>query len=155
MIIIQDTREKPSFSWDFSFYGHEKKVQGLKTGDYSIEGYENQITIERKRNTGEISINLGFKWKQFSEELLRMCTYPHKIIICEFPEEDLDVFPNKSGIPRNKWSSLRMSAGFLKKRLYSIKEIYDIDVIFCHSKELAEQYAINFLEEAYANVKNN
>lgn len=148
MIIIQDTREK--YPWDFSFYNTETKVKGLKTGDYSVEGMENNITcIERKRNTGEIAINLGFKWKQFSNELLRMCLFNHKIIICEFPEEFLDYFPKKSSIPENKWSQIRMSAGFLKKRLYSIKDTYDIDIIFCPSKEQAEQQAYNFLLESY------
>jgi len=153
MIIIQDTREK--YPLDFSFYKIPVEVTCLKTGDYSIKGFESSICIERKRNTAELAINLGTKWKQFSNELLRMAIFSHKILLFEFDESLIDCFPNKSGIPRNKWSSLRMSAGFLKKRLYSIKEIYDIDVIFCHSKELAEQYAINFLEEAYANVKNN
>jgi len=147
MIIIQDTREK--YPWDFSFYNAETKVKGLKTGDYSLCGLETKTCIERKRNTGEIAINLGFKWKQFSNELLRMCLFNHKIIIMEFDEYDLDVFPKKSSIPENKWSQIRMSAGFLKKRLYSIKDTYDIDIIFCPSKEQAEQQAYNFLLESY------
>lgn len=149
MIIIQDTREKPDFAWDFSFYGHDKKIKGLKTGDYSVEGFEDRLSIERKRNTGEISINLGVKWKQFSNELLRMCLFDHKVIIFEFPESDLDIFPVNSGIPERKWSKLRMSPNFLKQRLYSIKDIYDIDIVFCRSKESAEEYAFNFLKEAY------
>jgi hypothetical protein len=147
MIIIQDTREK--YPWDFSFYDAETKIKGLKTGDYSLCGFENNICIERKRNTGEIAINLGFKWKQFSNELLRMCLFNHKIIICEFSEELLDCFPKKSGIPENKWSKIRMSPGFLKKQLYSIKDTYDIDIIFCPTKEQAEQQAYQFLKESY------
>jgi ERCC4-type nuclease len=147
MIIIQDTREK--YPWDFSFYGTETKIKGLKTGDYSVAGMENILCIERKRNLAEVSINLGSKWKQFSAELLRMCIFPHKIIILEFGEEKLDSFPIGSGIPENKWNKIRMSPGFLKKQLYSIKDTYDIDIIFSPTKEQAEQQAYQFLKESY------
>jgi len=146
MIIIQDTREKPDHCWDFSFFGYETERSKLDTGDYSIKGYSDKICIERKKTTGEIAINLGFKWKQFNNELLRMCLMPHKLILCEFPEEYLDFFPNKSGIPKDKWDTLKMSAGFLKKRFLTIPETYGVDIIFCPSKEQAEQIAIDFLE---------
>lgn len=147
MIILCDKREKRPFQ--FNFYNCETEFTTLKTGDYSVKGCAESICLERKASTGEIAINLGFKWKQFSNELLRMCLFNHKIIIMEFDEYDLDVFPKKSGIPENKWSQIRMSAGFLKKRLYSIKDTYDIDIIFCPSKEQAEQQAYNFLLESY------
>jgi ERCC4-type nuclease len=147
MIIIQDTREK--YPLNFSFYNVKVERSTLKTGDYSVKNFQSSISIERKRNTGELSINFGSKWSQFSAELLRLCIFQHKIILLEFDESDLDVFPKKSSIPENKWSQIRMSAGFLKKRLYSIKDTYDIDIIFCPSKEQAEQQAYNFLLESY------
>lgn len=150
MIILCDTREKHPLN--FSFYDKEMESQGLKTGDYSVKGFEDKICIERKRNTGELSINLGSKWKQFSEELLRMCIYPHKVILCEFPEHHLDTFPKNSGIPEKHWSKLRISSGFLKKRLYSIPDTYDIEIVFTNSKEQAEEYAVKFLEKAYGSL---
>lgn len=154
MIVICDSREKSPLN--FSFYPDiEVKVDGLKTGDYSIEGYTESITIERKRSTGELAINLGSKWKQFSDEMLRMCVFPHKVILCEFSEHLLDKFPEESGIPPKHWSKLRMSPNFLKKRLYSIQEVYDIDLIFSPSKEAAEEYAANFLKKAYESLKGN
>jgi hypothetical protein len=153
MIIIQDTREK--YPWNFSFYDTEVQIKGLKTGDYSLCGLEENTCIERKRNLAEVSINLGSKWKQFSAELLRMCIFPHKIIILEFGEEKLDSFPVGSGIPENKWPQIRMSPGFLKKRLYSIKDTYDIDIIFCPTKEQAEEQAYKFLKESYEKEKQN
>lgn len=153
MIIIQDTREK--YPWNFSFYDTEVQIKGLKTGDYSVAGMEDKVCIERKRNTAEIAINLGSKWKQFSAELLRMCIFPHKVIILEFPEEYLDYFPKLSGAPENKWSKIRMSPGFLKRQLYSIKDTYDIDIIFCPTKEQAEEKAYEFLKESYGKEKPN
>lgn len=148
MIIIQDTREKKDHCWDFSFFGHQVERSKLDTGDYSIKGAEKLVCIERKKSTSEIAINLGFKWKQFNNELLRMCLMPHKLILCEFPEEYLSFFPRKSGVPENKWETIRMSAGFIKSRFLSIPDTYGINIIFSSSKEQAEQIAVQFLENA-------
>lgn len=140
MIIIQDTREQQP--WDFSFFPDtEVKVQGLKTGDYTMEHYQDVLCIERKRTPGEIAINLGKKWKAFSNELHRMDPIPFKYLICEFNEELLDIFPRESGIPEKHWKHLRMTAGFIKKRLYEETTKHNIELIFTSTKEEAERTA--------------
>ena len=52
MIIIQDTREQSPF--DFSFYDCDVSIATLKTGDYTIEGYEEIVCIERKKSASKI-----------------------------------------------------------------------------------------------------
>lgn len=147
MIILQDTREKDP--WTFSFYPEvqECKVQHLKTGDYSLWGYDSIISIERKKSSGEIALNLGQKWKAFSNELTRMEDFSFKYIICEFPETDLDIFPENSGIPKNQWSKLRMSSSFLKNRLYDAVSRSNIELIFCSGKVEAEDRAFNIFKD--------
>jgi len=44
--IIVDSREQKPYL--FGGYTCGVKKSGLKTGDYSIEGYENSICVERK-----------------------------------------------------------------------------------------------------------
>jgi hypothetical protein len=146
MIIIRDGREKEP--WNFSFFPEVKeyKTQALKTGDYTLWGYQDIISIERKRNTAEIAINLGKKWKTFEKELKRLEPIPHKYIICEFPESDLDIFPENSGVPKKLWSTLRMSSSFLKSRLYSETIKYNIELIFSVNKSEAEQRAIEIFK---------
>lgn len=49
--IIRDTREKEG--WNFDFYSScAIESRGLKTGDYTLEGLEEILCIERKANTG-------------------------------------------------------------------------------------------------------
>ena len=69
--ILIDTREKQG--WNFE--GFEKceaqEVIGLKTGDYTLEGLETSLCIERKASTGEVALNLGKKRKTFEAEMDR------------------------------------------------------------------------------------
>ena len=147
MRIIQDTREQ--CPWDFSFYGLEQVRKGIPTGDYQIEG-DNHFIFERKRNTGEISLNLGKKWKQFEDEMKRMnaefaCPY----IICEFPMEYIDTFPVHSTIPKSKWKFLRMSGNFIRSRLFTNCEKYGIQLLFFNSSEEAQREVFNIINEKF------
>ena len=47
MVIIRDTREQNGYTFGF-LPQDQVKVATLPTGDYSIEGLEDQVTIERK-----------------------------------------------------------------------------------------------------------
>ena len=59
--VIQDTREKEG--WYFSEYDKCSGMESgtLKTGDYTLRGFEELVCIERKASTSEISQNLGKK----------------------------------------------------------------------------------------------
>lgn len=146
MIIIQDTREK--FPWNFEFYGLTQVRKKLDTGDYAIEG-DNHFLFERKRNCGEIALNLGKKWKQFENEMQRMKDYVCPFIICEFPMSDIDTFPANSGIPKSQWQYLRMSPAFIKKRLFESCEYYGIQLLFFENSKDAEREVFNIINEKF------
>ncbi len=141
--ILQDTREKQP--WDFTFFGLQQKVKGLKTGDYTVEGHESEIFIERKRSTGELAQNFGSKSKAFFKELERAKPFKHKYLICEFPEEYIRAFPKHSGIPENVISKLRMSANYLSACFFKLKGTYGINVIFTNSPSEAEYAVLDVL----------
>lgn len=142
MKIYQDTREQ--HGWDFSFYGFEQEVLKLNTGDYYCEEVPDLI-IERKGSTGELAANLGAKWKPFERELIRMSTYKYSFLICEFPMEYLDCFPEKSGIPKHKLSSVRMNSGFIKKRLFESCSKYNITPLFFNSSQEAQAHVVEII----------
>lgn len=147
MIIIQDTREK--HPWDFTFYGMKQIRQKLDTGDYAIQG-SNHFVFERKKNVGEIAINLGKKWKQFESELVRMqAEYVCPYVICEFPETNIDIFPVNSAIPRSQWKFLRMSPAFIRRRLFDSCDKYGIQLLFCDSPKLAEREVLKIINEKF------
>lgn len=142
MKIYVDNREKTP--WDFTFYGFEQESIKLQTGDYYVEEIPDLI-IERKASTGEISNNLGHKWKQFEREFIRMKEYKHAYLICEFPREYLDIFPDKSGIPRNQLPFVRMNSNFIKARLFGSCDKYNITPLFFNNSEEAQQHVVELI----------
>jgi len=143
MIILQDTREQNP--WDLNKYGFEQEVTTLKTGDYSVKGHEDILICERKASTGELSINFGKKWKTFAQELKRMKEVKNRYIICEFPLDHIYNFPADSSIPRSEWKKLRITSGFLSKRIEEICGEFDINVVFSEDRLDAERKFINII----------
>lgn len=145
MIIIQDTREKEPFS--FVFYECEISVATLKTGDYTMEGYEDSVCIERKKSPSELANNIGRYRERFENEMERMSEFEHKYIVCEFSEEDLRKFPHNAKIPNRIKKYIRITGKYMRKKLYDYQEKYGIEVIFCDGKEEAQDRAMEiFLE---------
>lgn len=148
MIIIQDNREK--YPWKFAFYDDIVVEPGtLKTGDYSIKGFETQICVERKRTTSELSINLGSKAKQFEAEFERMSHFRFAFIVCEFTIEDIERFPVGSGIPKSTWKYIRMNPQFILSRFNQWSEKYGVEIVYCTSPSNAEDTAVTLLKESY------
>jgi len=146
MIILCDKREKEPFNFSFFNEVSEYKLTTLKTGDYTIQDYQDILFIERKKNTGELYINLGLKWKTFQKELDRMKIIPYRYLICEFLETDFNTFPYNSGIPNNKWSFLKMNKTFLKSRFYEVIDKYKLTPIFSSNKQEAEQKTLEIFK---------
>lgn len=144
--VIIDSREQKN--WDFSFYGLDSRVGKLDTADYSLEGFEDVLCIERKASTSEIALNLGKKKKQFDAEIARMATYKYKFIICEFSVANLMEFPNNAGIPRGQLSKVRINPAYMLKCLNGYQS-QGVEVIFAGSRDNAIQTALEIFEEVY------
>jgi len=148
MIIIQDTKEK--IPWNFLIYDkcQSQLCQSLLTGDYTIQGYESDIIIERKRSVGELANNLGKKNKQFNNELERMQDFRFRYLVCEFPITRVSIFPQDSGIPKKLWSKLRMNGQFILSTINNLCERYGVELHFCENTESAERLSYNLMIEA-------
>lgn len=118
MKIIIDTREKQPWTFTKKSWPAGTIVARLKTGDYSIEGYEHLISIDRKKSTAEICNNLFST--RFERELERMAALNFSYIICEFPLTYILEFPKMSGIPASRCRSLKIRGPLLMNRLTSI-----------------------------------
>jgi hypothetical protein len=143
--IIQDTREKQAL--DFEFYGYEVVVAKLDAGDYSVLGMEDDLFIERKASTGELSNNFGKKRAAFFRELNRAKHITNKYIVCEFSYDDILCFPDNSKIPENKRQYVKVNPGFLIKTIRDIEIVYDVEFFFCGSKEKATTKIVELIEE--------
>lgn len=149
MIIIQDTQEKNPF--DFSFYDVEVKVQKIKTGDYTVEGFEDVILIERKASADEIAGNFSKKKEAWWREMKRISEVEYKYIVCEFPLEHVLEYPKYSMAPRK--DIIKANGMLLSKNIDRCIADYGVQVIFCNSKQEAEDKTYNLLKDVYENHK--
>jgi hypothetical protein len=148
--IIVDTLEKKDLFLFKSYGDVVVSKEHLKTGDYSIRGYTENITIDRKANAGELYINFGTDWKRFKAELERMREYDLAYFVCSFPYEHLRTFPENSGIPKARWPDLICNDKFLRKKIHEIHEQYtNIEFLFFKNKFEAEDATYNLLKEYY------
>ena len=80
--IVYDDREKQPWMFLEDTWAMEKKR--LKVGDYSFEGYEEAVAIEKKSGMGEMLKDLtGDYRKTFKRFLKRLSAYPVKCIVVE------------------------------------------------------------------------
>lgn len=144
--VIRDTREKNG--WHFSnFDGCLGMVQqALKTGDYSIEGLEDKVCIERKGCIEEMALNLGQNKPQFMAEIERMKPFAHKFIILEFTIDELLSFPKDSRIPLAKQKNIKLTGKYILKCLMEFQVYEDIHVMFCGNKQHAFIFVSSLLK---------
>ena len=151
MKIIRDTREQYGFFTDPFVTTAEIIVRGLKAGDYSIEGLEHFVCIERKASTGELYGNLAKESSRnrFHREMEKLAKIKYRYILCEFSEICIHTFPEGSGIPIAQRANIKVSAKYLRKLIYEVEEKYDIKFIYCASRSEAERTTFLLLEKAW------
>lgn len=154
--IIVDTLEKKDTFLFRSYADVIISKEHLKTGDYSLDGYTDSITIDRKANSGELAMNLGSDWKRFRAELERMREYDLAYFVCSFPYDDLNIFPENSGIPKSKWVQLSITGKYLRRKIHEIHEQYtNIEFLFFKDKYDAEDATYKLLKEYHELKANN
>lgn len=147
--IIVDTREQKP--WDFNDTFDITKAK-LDTGDYSIEGLENILCIERKSSVNEISNNITEK--RFKDVLDRMAGYPHAHILFEFDLYDILQFPKNSGIPPKLWKNLRITPLYLLKYITEINITYGVHTHFCGNRQNAQALAVSIMKRVNEQQRN-
>lgn len=145
--IIIDTREQQP--WEFP--SHTVSVAKLDTGDYSIEGLENVLCIERKKTVGEFANNIVEK--RYDDWTKRMAEFKYKFLILEFPLSSVYSFPIGSGIPKYLWNKTRISPKFIIKKLTELQIYHDIHILFCDSAQHASRLAEAIMYKVYTNER--
>jgi ERCC4-type nuclease len=148
--VIKDTREQEGYTFE-KFNGRYHQCDGmvvrkLDTGDYSLEGLEDKICIERKGRVSELAINLGKDKRRFMAEIVRMKDFPFKFLVLEFTLEDVMDFPERSDIPEEKWDSIVITNKYMLKMLIEFQMYDDIHVIFCGNRKNAKLVVSSILK---------
>jgi ERCC4-type nuclease len=146
--IIVDTREQNP--WSLKHYTTSKKK--LDTGDYTIEGYETLLCIERKYSISEFVNNMTEK--RFVDVLTRMSSYKYSFIIMEFSFEDIINFPVGSSIPKHVWKNLKITPSYIIRYISDIQIKYNIKILFCGNAYNAEKMALSLIRRVIENEHN-
>lgn len=146
--IIVDTREQKPWSFEH----HAKANHKLDTGDYSIEGLENILAIERKRNVSEFANNITES--RFPDVVERLSKIKYSFILFEFDMEHVMNFPIGSNIPKRLWNKIRISPAFLLKHIIDLQLHHNIKIIFCGNSDNAEKVALSIMRKVYKENNN-
>ena len=148
--IIKDTREQDGYSFAASSSRYHTcngmVSRKLDTGDYSIEGLEDKLCIERKASVVEFANNVGHDQVRFLKEIERMKDFPYKFLVFEFSLTDLMNFPEGSNIPESDWGKLRVTNKFMLKMIMEFQLHHDIKVLFCDSKKNAKWAVLSIIK---------
>lgn len=134
-VILVDSREKQpiDFEGDNSFA--EVRYSKLDAGDYSIEGLEKIITIERKVNGDELFTNFTKHKERFFNEFERLKDYKYKFLVIEQSCEEIlnpqMYYINKSHI--NKYN-INMPVAIVTSGLNELMFKYGVHVIYAGHK---------------------
>jgi ERCC4-type nuclease len=141
--IIVDTREQQP--WEFGLHSTAKRK--LDTGDYSIEGLEHILAIERKKSVSEIANNITES--RFKDVLQRLGNIQYKFMLFEFELEDVYNFPVGSDIPKKLWDKIKISPKYLLKYLTELQLNYGIHILYCGDASNAEKMAVSIMKRVY------
>lgn len=123
--------------WDSSDCCDGTIIKKLNTGDYSIEGHEDQFTIDRKGCLSEFATNLTDL--RFTRELERLAQIKHSFLLLEFEMSDVMAWPYGAGLPSDKIKYIKTTPQFIVMKINEIMVKYGVKVIFAadHGKEIA------------------
>jgi ERCC4-type nuclease len=139
-IIIVDTREQLPYKFIASKRCAGCKVETLNAGDYSIEGMQGTIVVERKKDIDELRGNLGKNRDRFERELQRMVDsgIKFKFIVVE------DYY---SSIWKRGFSRMNPMAVF--ESILALELKYDVRFIFCGTRKMGHTITRSLLLRAY------
>lgn len=135
--IITDTREQDSLCFD-EFRGVEVIRQGLKTGDYSLRGYESQLCFERKSVADLVGTLIGGH-ERFLREMERMKDFQVKYILVEQSAGAVYRYCSKLGW-EYKFDTIIQS-------LLAYAYHYQVRIRFCKNRKDMAEYIVKKAKE--------
>jgi hypothetical protein len=130
--ILRDTREKKP--WDFSkdkYFDGQKDV-ALKTGDYSLEGYEDDIVVERKKDVNELIANFTTDKRRIYDEVERLKKFRFAAIVVE--QNLAEVLNSENYYVARKFKNRNAPVAIVINNLLTIMMQHGIHVIFAGCK---------------------
>ena len=137
--IIIDTRETHAYTFASINPQPVKIYKGLETGDYSLEGFESEITIERK-TLADLFGSTGTGRERFEREFIRMKNFDYAAVVIEAGLDDIFINPPEH-------SSMSRKSVFRTLISWSIR--YGVKIWPCPDRNFAERLTYLILKRWY------
>jgi len=134
--IVIDTREQNGYS--FSVPAVRRK---LDAGDYSVEGFEERVAVERKSLPDFVRTVIHAR-RRFHAELRRLTRYEFACIVVEGSQQDIQT---------GKYPG-RAHPNAILGSATSICVDWGIPVHFCGNRQTARQFVEEFLLQCHAKL---
>lgn len=134
MTVVIDSREQ--CPWLFHGYGVETVREGLPSGDYSVEGYQDRIALERK-SLDDLVGSFSAGRDRFEREMVRLSALEFSAVIVEASAED---------VVRHRYKS-RMHPNAVLQTCFSWTVRHGIPFLFCGSRRHAEYVCHGLLQK--------
>lgn len=141
MIILTDTREQLPYT--FKNWSVQVQTSGLKTGDYSLSGFEDKIAIERKSLNDLISCLKGENRKRFEKELCRARAYELFAVVVEADIAQV--------MAKQYYGSMNPHAILQSITAFYIR--YNIPFLFCGDRQSGEYITYSLLQKYIYNIQ--
>lgn len=140
--IIIDSREQRML--DFSDWKSGVIRKTMKTGDYSLMGFDDILVVERKSLT-DLVMCTGRERERFERCLSRMELYPYRYLLLETSASDIHKGRWRSNIHPNQ------VIGFLN----SIQVKRKIQVLYLSNPQVASIFLMNLFDKILKNDLTN
>lgn len=140
-IIIRDTREQKAFTFE-NINVKEKpiiEIGTLKTGDYSLKGFEDKICVERK-SAVDLFGSIGKGRERFEREFERMLEYEYAALVIEVDWKDIYKKPP---------SRSQLSPKIILRTLIAWHMRFNVHVWPCPGRNFAEKVTYLLLDRFY------
>lgn len=152
--VIRDTREKDRNGWIFpaSKFCDGTDNKRLKTGDYTLVGYEDLLCIERKGTVAEFSQNIT--QKRFERELVRMDDFKYAYLVLEFTMDELLQYPVGAKLPPWIKRKVRAKGPFILLRYIEITQRHpNVQIILAGNR--GQEVARSIFKRTVENESNS
>lgn len=134
--VIIDTREQQPYSFNPDSVGTVSR--GLDVGDYSLEGFEKLVAVERKSLDDYVGSLIRSR-ERFLREIAKMQDIPNRLVVVEGSLADVMGWNYRSGVHPNS-----VLGGTI-----SLIVDHEIPVIFCSDRQLACRFTEEYLKRVY------
>jgi ERCC4-type nuclease len=141
MVIVEDTRE----ALPFRFSGVEVVRRCLETGDYSVEGFESEVVVERK-GLGDFVGSLTMLWPKEDEHgrLIESRFERELIRLREFSLARIVVEGSISEIIRHEYRA-DVHPNCIMGMAYKVENEFGIPIVWAESHRLGAVYTQGLL----------